>query len=166
MKSRLCSIVAIGWGYLIELVLAGLFYVMIWWLWGFAAIQTFLDKTATEWATLTGALFTASLAIWLTFVNIRATDFGDYLDSKRAVAVYSAAFITAMVVYLAGTICLIAVKGSSNIAVGRIGLGLMLYGGINLVTLVRNATGLVRLYGIFRRELRKAQARAYGEDAE
>jgi hypothetical protein len=53
---------------------------------------------------------------------------------------------------------LIVVKGSRNVVVAEVGFALMLYGSINLVTLVRNATGLVKLYGTFRRELRRTQA--------
>lgn len=161
MKSGISSIV---WGYLVELMLSGLLYAGAWWLWGFSAIHAFIEKTASEWAALTGTLFAASLAIWLTFVNIRATSFGDYLDRQRAVGVYSAAFVTAMVVHLAATICLITAKGSQEMVVAQVALALMLYGGINLITLIRNASGLVTLYSTFRRKLREIQAKARDDE--
>lgn len=151
MKSGRATII---WGYLAELVFVAVLYIVARVVWESSEIAVFLKDTAGEWAALTGTVFAASFAIWLTFVNIRASEFGDYLDSKDAIGVYSTAFVTAIVVQLGATVSLIIVRGTASEAVAHVSLCLLFYAGVNLLTLIRNATGLVGLYGAFKRGVR------------
>lgn len=118
----------------------------------------FIVSTATEWAQLTGTLFAASVAAWLTFVNVRATAFGDYLDSKHAVGAYSRAFSAAMLVQFAATGVIIAAKGTNDAVLGHIALFMLIYASVSILSLVRNASGLVVLYGVYRRSVREAES--------
>lgn len=144
---------AIVWGYAIEIIGAGAVYGFTLLCAGFQPLSKFMQDTADEWNDLTGILFSAALAIWLTFINIRGSLFGDYLARKGGDAVYSRAFLTAMIAYFMSTVALITCKGIKYEAVSHIAFSLLIYSGINLVSMVKNATDLVRLYSAFNRGL-------------
>jgi hypothetical protein len=95
MKSNIISF----WGYAIEILGAATAYGLALSCIGAKPLTKFMQDTVEEWDDLTGILFSAALAIWLTFVNIRGGVFGDYLASKRVDIIYSRAFMTAMGIY-------------------------------------------------------------------
>lgn len=146
---------SITWAYVVEFILCVLVFVGIALVWDRTAVTRFIHDTAASWVELTVTLFAASLAVWLTFVNIRATEFGDYLDQRESVGVYSTALIASMIVHFTSTVLMILNVGIQNAVVAGAGLFFLIYGVVNLLTLVRNSTGLIRLYSTFRRELRK-----------
>jgi len=93
----------IAWAYLIEVALAVGSYAFCWVVLGVPAIATYIGKTADEWDDLTAGLFSAGVAIWLTFVNIQSTEFGDYLRFREKDGSYTFAFIAPMVVFFLTT---------------------------------------------------------------
>src|SRR4051794_2247930 len=95
---------AIIWGYLSEMLLAAALYGLNFWLVGSASISFFIQKTGVAWANFTGVLFAASLTVWVAFINITATDFGEYLRKKNVYFVYSIAFVTALLSFFASTL--------------------------------------------------------------
>lgn len=146
----------IFWTYLVEAVAAGLLFAIIYAFAGIQTIATFIGETAAAWANMTGVLFAASLTIWIAFTNITATDFGGYLKHKGEFPTYSGAFIASLVVFFIVTVAAIAAISINAIWFRAVVLTLLIYAAINVVTMVRNATGLVRAYTVFKEEVRKA----------
>lgn len=149
----------IAWGYVIEIIGSAVVYGCTVLCFGVQRVTNFIQDTADEWNDLTGILFSASLAIWLTFINIRGSLFGDYLARKRGDMVYSRAFLTAMIACFVATVLLIACKGMSNAMITHLAFALLICSAINLVSMIKNATDLVRLYSAFKRELETEKMR-------
>ena len=141
------------WGYAIEVFGAATLHVLALLLAGVSGLTRFIQDTADEWNDLTGILFSAALAIWLTFINLRGSIFGDYLAKQRGDSVYSRAFLTALISFFLATVSLILCKGVSNHFASHIAFFLIIYSGINLVSMVKNATDLVKLYSAFNRSV-------------
>ena len=139
------------WGYAVEIIGTGAVYGFTLLCIGVAPLTYFIYDTADEWNDLTGILFSAALAFWLTFINIRGSLFGDYLARTRGDAVYSRAFLTAMIVFFLATVALVVCKGIKHDAASHIAFILLIYSGINLVSMVKNATDLVGLYSAFKK---------------
>jgi hypothetical protein len=139
------------WGYAVEIIGTGAVYGLALACVGGTQLTKFVQDTADEWNDLTGVLFSAALAIWLTFINIRGSLFGDYLARMRGDAVYSRAFLTAMLSFFLATVMLIACKGTKLDAPSHAAFALLVYSGINLASMVGNATDMVKLYSAFNR---------------
>lgn len=148
----------IAWAYLIEIALAVGAYLFCWAVLGIHDIAVYVGKTADEWNDLTAGLFSAGVAIWLTFVNIQSTDFGDYLRFKKKDGSYTFAFIAPMVVFFMATATLISSKGIASDAFANVAFFLLLYSGAMLFTLIRTATQMVKAYGEFRNLVKHEQA--------
>jgi hypothetical protein len=148
----------ISWSYAIEVILAALVYIVLAYLCGVGMLSEFVKETGSAWANMTGVLFAASLTIWVAFINITTTDFGGYLRFKGVYGLYSTAFVFAMFTFFLVTGLLITATASwMHIAVRNATLGILIFSAINVVTLVRNATGLVRAHAVFREEAAKVQ---------
>ncbi|WP_169978124.1 hypothetical protein [Tautonia rosea] len=149
------------WGYISELVLASMAYGMLRILFAGEDLIAFTVSTASEWNDLTGILFSAALAIWITFVNIRAMPFGEYLHRVGAEKQITAAFVCAMAVFFCATVTLTACTAISRPEPAHAALFLLIYSLVNAYTLVRNSTLLIKLYGKFNR-LSKAKVSSDG----
>lgn len=147
----------IFWAYTVEALASVALYSIAYWFFGSARISLFIRDTASAWSSLTGVLFAASLTIWVAYINITATEFGGYLKHQGLQSSYSVAFIASLMSFFLSTVVLITTLGVSHDFFRNVALGVLLYAGVNVITMVRNATGLVRAYAIFRDELRKAQ---------
>lgn len=137
----------IAWGYLSELVLSGAMFGLLWLVFGGESIRAFTTATANEWNDLTGMLFSAALAIWITFVNIRAMPFGDYLHRIGAEKQITVAFICAMAVFFCATITLTVCAAVKRPEPAYAAMFLLIYSLINTYTMIRNSTLLIKLYG-------------------
>lgn len=137
----------IAWGYLSELVLSGVMFGLLWLVFGGETLRAFTAATANEWNDLTGMLFSAALAIWITFVNIRAMPFGEYLHKIGAEKQITVAFICAMAVFFCATITLTVCAAVKRPEPAYAALFLLIYSLINTYTMIQNSTLLIKLYG-------------------
>lgn len=70
------------WGFAVEVALGALIFLCVLFFTEEAARTKFLRDTATDWLAVSGqVLFPAAVAIWITYVNIESSSFGDYLRS-------------------------------------------------------------------------------------
>ena len=124
-------------------------------------IGDIIGKGASEWANLLGVLFGASVAIWLTFVNLSSTEFGKFLHYKKVYSIFNWGFIFTSITYFIGMICFILTKGLTNSKpLTEITVFVLIYGFINLYTLIKNTSDLIKIYHefsrTFDREIRKS----------
>lgn len=120
----------------------------------------FLKETVSDLLSVTGqVLFPAAVAIWITYVNIESTSFGDYLRFKRAAHVFHFGFIYPCLVFFATTVSLIFPKGTKFLMFVDGVVFLLAYCVAVFFTMVFNVTTVMRLYGAFRVELEKELGR-------
>lgn len=111
----------------------------------------FLRDTATDWLTVTGqVLFPASIAIWITYVNIESSSFGDYLRFKKESQPLHFTFAYPAVVFFVSTLSLIFLKGTSHGIFPNLALFLLSYSSAVFLSMIFNVTSIMRLYGAFR----------------
>jgi hypothetical protein len=142
----------IVWGYAVEAIGTASVYLIALFLFGPARLTRFVQVTADEWNDLFGILFSAALAVWLTFTNLRSSMFGLYLEKTGNATVYSAAFLTSMIGFFSTTAAMICCRTGYGV-VAHIALFLLIYSVFNLYSMIRNATDLIGLYSIFMREV-------------
>lgn len=141
------------WGYAVEVVAASIVHAIAIIAFGIPTITTFVHETCDEWNDLSGILFSAALAVWLTFINIRGSLFGDYLAKKRGDDVYSRAFLTSMIVFFLTTVSMIFVRSIKANIVAHAALWLLVYSFLNLYSMIKNSTDIIKLYSAFKRGL-------------
>ena len=111
----------------------------------------FLRDTATDWLTVTGqVLFPASVAIWITYVNVESSRFGDYLRYRKASQPLHFTFAYPVVVFFVATLSLIFLKGTTLSIFPNLALFLLGYSGAVFLSMIFNVTSIMRLYGTFR----------------
>ena len=133
-------------GYINIIVLTILLIVILHMIWSGKNIIDFINNTATEWASLAGIIFTVSIAMWLTYVNVSATEFGDYLRLKKAAEHYSNALLFQIIVHFTTTVMLIIALGVSNSLIATISMYLLMFSLVNIITMMNNARDLMKLY--------------------
>ena len=117
---------------------------------------SFLKETVSDFISVTGqVLFPAAVAIWITYVNIESTSFGDYLRFKRAAKIFHVGFIYPCLVFFATTISLIVFKGTKFMMFADLVVFLLAYCIAVFLTMVLNVATVMRLFGAFRVELEK-----------
>lgn len=117
---------------------------------------SFLKETVSDLLSVSGqVLFPAAVAIWITYVNIESTSFGDYLRFKRAAQVFHLGFIYPCLVFFATTVSLIVFKGTKFTMLADLVVFLLGYCIAVFLTMVLNVATVMRLYGAFRVELEK-----------
>jgi hypothetical protein len=146
----------IGWAYLAELFCATLITAFISLFVPELKLAEFLSKTAGAWAALTGGLFAVAMAIWIVLFQVSATPFGDWLDRRGALRIYSLGFATAAGVYAGATALLIVTSfaATSVSLINYLALFGLLLAVLNTYTVVRNGTDLLRLQSAFRTRIR------------
>ena len=148
-------------GYVAEFLLSGLLFALAIVLWQSDQLASFTEKTATPWAA--GGLFAASFVTWQIFIHLFTSDFGEWLQWRGADRIYNAVFITAIAVYAISTIVLIIAGQLKNKIVDLIALWSLIFSFINLYTLVKNASDLLKLHSAFKRELNDLKNRGRKE---
>lgn len=121
---------------------------------------SFLKETVSDLLSVSGqVLFPAAVAIWITYVNIESTSFGDYLRFKRAAQVFHLGFIYPCLVFFTTTVSLIVFKGTKFTLFADLVVFLLAYCIAVFFTMVLNVATVMRLYGAFRVELEKEHRR-------
>jgi len=121
---------------------------------------SFLKETVSDLLSVSGqVLFPAAVAIWITYVNLESTSFGDYLRFKRAAQVFHLGFIYPCLVFFATTASLIVLKGTKFTMFADLVVFLLAYCIAVFLTMVLNVATVMRLYGAFRVGLEKEQSR-------
>lgn len=139
-------------GYASESLLAVLLYVLARLHWGVANLKNFALDTANSWTALVEILLGSSLAVWLAlFVNVIFTDFGDYLRYRQVSKLYLYGFAVPAFSYFVLDVVLKLTAWSKTNWLAQLACVLLLYGAINLWTLVKNGIDLAGLYGTFKK---------------
>ena len=148
------------WGAIIELIFGAVLFVALCLFVDEPARAAFLRETVSDLLAVTGqVLFPAAVAIWITYVNIESTNFGDYLRFQRAARVFHLGFIYPGFIFFATTVSLIVVKGTKFLVMTDLVMFLLVYCIAVFFTMVLNVATVMRLYGAFRVELEKEQRR-------
>ena len=151
----------VAWGYLVEVLLAGLAQTLAILFCGGGKVAAFVVDTAGAWAAFTGVLLAAALAIWIVLFQVATTAFGEWLMWRGAMKVYSRAFAYAAIVYAVGTVLLIicmSIKSSEILA--HLSFFALLLGVVNLMTMVKTTKELLDLQTEYKRQekvLKKTQ---------
>lgn len=157
------SSLTVFWGYAVELALAVGISVFVWLLWDMPIIGGFFEQTVSDWLTVTGqVLFPAGVAIWITYVNLESSEFGDYLRHAGVEKAYSAAFVLPSTIFFLTTVVLIAYKGSKAAPLLYASVFLLSYALAMVFSLVSNITAVVRLYRQFQIALEREKNNAHG----
>ena len=120
----------------------------------------FIRDTASDWIAVTGqVLLPASVAIWITYVNIESTNFGDYLRYRRAAGAFQFSFTYPCLVFFIATCSLIFTKGTKVSVMPDVSIFLMAYSVAVFFVMILNVGSVMRLYGAFRIEMEKEKLR-------
>lgn len=142
------------WGALVEVVFGIVLSTIAFLFIDEAQRISFLKEAVSDLLAVTGqVLFPAAVAIWITYVNIESTNFGDYLRFKRAAQVFHLGFVYPCLVFFATTVSLIVFKGTKFTIFADVIVFLLAYCVAVFLTMVLNVATVMRLYGAFRVEL-------------
>ena len=119
------------------------------------SLMSFMAKTAGDWITIASQVFfPASIAIWITFVNLEATKFGEYLRHFENDVTFRLSFISPVLLFAATCFVLVLYKGTESSVLANLALFAVVYSGVALFILVRNVTEFMRIYGEYRKQMR------------
>ena len=142
------------WGALVEIVFGIVLSTIVFLFFDEPQRISFLKETVSDLLSVSGqVLFPAAVAIWITYVNIESTSFGDYLRFKRAAQVFHIGFIYPCLVFFATTVSLIVFKGTKFTMFADLVVFLLAHCIAVFITMVLNVATVMRLYGAFRVEL-------------
>lgn len=140
----------IAWGYMKEVVLTSLIYVLLVLLVGEAGLVRFVSSTASSWSTLVGILVGLSVTFFVLFEHSLSTDFGDWLITRHADGVYKTAFLYAPCVDVFALLALVIAGYSKRPLFSCIALGLLIYALTNFASTIKNESDLLKLQRTFR----------------
>lgn len=149
------------WGALVEVAFGALLFAL-----AFISVDephriSFLRETVSDLISVTGqVLFPAAVAIWITYVNIESTNFGDYLRYQGATRVFHLSFIYPCLVFFTTTAFLIVIKGTKFLIFTDVVIFLLAYCIAVFFTMILNVASVMKLYGSFRVELAEELRRA------
>ena len=129
---------------------------LIWLIWDKPSIDQFFERTISDWLTITSqVLFPAGVAIWITYVNLETTEFGDYLNHTGVEKAYSAAFVLPSAIFFLTSVVLVAYKGSKIAILSYASVFLLAYSLAMAFSLISNTAAVIRLYRRFKIELER-----------
>lgn len=144
--------ILLSWGYAVEGVLVAVAYGVMVLAIGDEKLLTVMSDHWPVFSTIAGVLFAAGVAVILYLGQMLDSEFGKYLNWRRADSHYLRGFQIQTVLFLiAGGVPIIATL-QSNAWVTHLAWCVFLYACINGVTVVRNTVELVRLRQKFRSE--------------
>jgi hypothetical protein len=144
------NIFIIIWAYLVEVILTGLVYALIFLIWDYDRIAGFFIKTADSWVTkFTTIMLAGSIAFFWTFYSHSNTDFAKWLYYKKAFNTYLRAFLTAIAIFMVTTIGLIITQTTQNKSTAVVCGGLLILSAINVVSFFKNIVGIIKLNIVF-----------------
>lgn len=154
--------IAITWGYLVEIILAGFIYGLLVWIVSSKSIVHFWCSTWIAWATVCGLMFGAAITMFGVLFNMMTTDFGGYLTSRKADGVFTTAYGYAIAVTLTAIVAfVIAGTVSEPIAAHAAGF-LLTLSIVNVYTMVVNAKALLRMHALFQKIKRRMEQESDG----
>ena len=138
--------VLIGWGYLVELILAVLLYAAAATFRVPSDIPAFILKTGSSWTSTLEVLLALSGALLIAVVaNLFLTDFGKFLSERGAGGIYMWAYGSVALIFLISTVALKLTSWSQADGLLRTAFIMLLYSAINSVTLIKNTVELAGL---------------------
>ena len=146
----------VAWGYISEIILAVLLMILVSQIWDIQTISSFIEKTASDFATLFCAVCSAAIFAFLWTLYSKAdTDFYHWLDDKGALSVYMRAFNYALIIELLATILLILGRAYPSTPINLIGGFFLIMATINLLTFLKNVTSLVKLQTLYTKKTKE-----------
>ncbi len=138
-----------------ELLFSALLFAAILLVFEQPSLLGFMVKTAGDWITIASQVFfPASIAIWITFVNLEATKFGEYLRHFGNDLTFRLSFIFPVLLFALTCFILVLYKGIESPILANLAIFAIVYSGVALFILVRNVTEFMRIYGEFREQMR------------
>ncbi len=134
------------WEYLGEWVLVGLVTALLFFVFGTDIVRKGLCDRRSDLMLSLGIAVGVTAAIWGVFFAVLATEFGAWLRKRDQASSYSRGLATPIFASLAAFAVLLFTPSSPSKPLVVADTVLLLYAAVNLVTLVRNVNGLVRLW--------------------
>lgn len=149
--------ILISWGYIVEIILAILVVVLI-----RVTVEKYINIAYIlgKIDLLIGgiiAVLSAKIAIFIYYLTLVASDFGDYLMFKRANSLYKNAFLYSMLIDLLSITSVITWNTLNNINIFRVTLFFIILTILTLFTMLQNLFEIVNLYNKFNK-IQKYQA--------
>lgn len=154
------------WGAVAEFVFGVVIFIAVHILTDESTRDIFIRASASDWLAVTGqVLFPAAVAIWITYVNIESSQFGDYLRYRQAAGAFHFVFAYPGLVFFGATISLIFAKSTELAFMPGIAIFLLAYSVAVFLVMILNIATVMRLYGVFRVELLREGHRVAYKDS-
>jgi len=142
--------------YVTEPVLSGLAISLLINMYGQSANAAFMHDEARDILSLGVVLLGAALALWIGLFWVSNSEFGQWLAARQMLEPINAAYITSTVVLLADCVlCILCAHASaSHQWLQLTGEFFSLYGLASMPILLNNTRHLLRLHGLFGRQLK------------
>ena len=135
-----------SWEYLVEIILASLSCWAVFILVGQDTVCTRLCSLRPELLGIVGGALAAAVGVWAILFDILRGEFGAWLREKEEASAYSAGLATPIFVFLLGLLVLLFDDCPEKLFASALAVFVLMYGLINFVTMIRNVSGLVRLW--------------------
>lgn len=135
----------LAWGYLVEVILAGILYFVLSWKGFDLKLSKVLHEHWPMLSTIAGVLFAAGLAALIFFAQALDSPFGKYLGWLRADGHYLRVFKFQCLVFLIAAILPGFTELWQDPVIAHASWLLFIYACINGLTLVTNVVDIVRL---------------------
>lgn len=145
------------WGYLVEIIVAILFYWLLWILNIEGPARALLTESRGELLSVTLALLALSVAMFVSVRHSLQSDFGEWLHWRGALVTYLVSFGWAIGTFLVAALVLILLLKRTEVWAGRVGLIVLLYSAVGVYSVLKNTYDFTRLQLLFRHEKRKAE---------
>lgn len=143
------------WGYTVELIAAALVYAVLWMLFAGNRLASFLSDSWIAWLTLCGLIFTAAGGLFVALFHTTGSDFGGYLAHREADGRYKLAFGVAIAISFMAIVSFI-LSGYTKVPwTAHVSGFLLLLSCINLYSMFKNASDLMKLHTLFEQTKRE-----------
>ncbi len=143
----------IFWGYFIEVLLLLCIFTLLNILITNQVLCDFVINTSGLFTTLIGAILLFSASFLLIFIRWMTTDFGDYLNWRKADRVYRTSLGYSLFIDMLAFLSLIVLGYAKSAILANVAIILIIYTLINIKTMITNILDLVKLKNYFRREV-------------
>lgn len=139
------------WEYVGELILAGLCCALLLSYFSVRDLHHTLCKLRPDLLAGVGVALGLSAVIWAGTLTMQASEFGAWLRKRGEASAYSRALATPVLIYVFVFLLLLVSACSDYSYVVAFIVFALIYGLINLVTMIRNVQGLVSLWQTWER---------------
>ncbi len=134
------------WTYLSELILSSLVCVLLWITSGPSVIGAMIFEKRVELIALTGGAATLAGVVFAAYIALLQTDFGKRIRLQGASLEYAHAIAFPFLLLFLTTVVLSLWGNRTSISQSRAMTFVLVYCGVNFVTMIRNVLGLVKLW--------------------